>query len=183
MENFNTREQILNHITKNGKKRTSEKIFIKSFKEMQKNSTKQTKEILKIVIINATPVFKFKEFRNRNKRKKALVKRIPTFLSQDSTRFSQAIKILLGVSKMNSFNKCYLRIADEILNNASKDAQTSKIKEDLQKEVTISKRYLKRYRWRKVRDKHEKISKIKNKLPTISGNNKNTVRTRTFSRS
>lgn len=49
--------KIVNHFVINGEKKTSEKILLKSFKELQKFSRKQSKMLIKLALVCTTPVF------------------------------------------------------------------------------------------------------------------------------
>ena len=51
------KNKITNHLMLNGKKKTSEKILLKSFKELQKYSKKQSKKLIKLALIFSTPNF------------------------------------------------------------------------------------------------------------------------------
>ena len=68
-KNFELKSKLLNHVMISGNKKTSEKILLKSFKKLQKDSQKQSKKILQLAIINATPIFKFYKYTRKKKRK------------------------------------------------------------------------------------------------------------------
>jgi len=52
------RNKFLNHLIKNGNKKTCEIILLKSFKSLQKNSKKCYKRIFKLAVVNSTPIFR-----------------------------------------------------------------------------------------------------------------------------
>ena len=85
------KNKIIKHLTINGKKGTSEKIFNKSLKNIQKETNKQLKKIINIAIINATPIFKLHKISNKKRRKRKL-KEIPAFISKKKFRLTLAIK-------------------------------------------------------------------------------------------
>jgi len=64
------KNKLINHIMVNGNKKTSEKILLKSFKNLQKDSQKQSKKIFQLAIINSTPIFKLHIHKIKKKRKK-----------------------------------------------------------------------------------------------------------------
>ena len=70
MKTLTFKNKIINHLIKNGEKKTSENLIIKSFKELQKNSLKNTKELIKIAVINSIPVFKIHTVGNKKQKKK-----------------------------------------------------------------------------------------------------------------
>ena len=67
MEKLKLKKKILNHILKDGKKKTSEKILTRSFKSIQKSQKKSHNDIMKLSIINLTPTFRVIKLKN-NKR-------------------------------------------------------------------------------------------------------------------
>jgi ribosomal protein S7 len=57
-KNINIQKKLINHLIKNGKKKTSETILLKSLKKLQKNSFKKSKKIFQLALIHLTPIFK-----------------------------------------------------------------------------------------------------------------------------
>ena len=53
-----TKEKLLNHLMKKGGKETSEKVLLKSVKELQKNTLKKAENIIKSALLNTIPIFK-----------------------------------------------------------------------------------------------------------------------------
>ena len=51
--------KFINYLMDNGQKKTSEKILLKSLKELQKSSIKKSIRILKLALIYSIPIFKF----------------------------------------------------------------------------------------------------------------------------
>lgn len=139
--------KILNHIFKDGKKKTSEKILIKSFKTIQKFQKKPHSEITKLSIINATPTFRIIKLKNKRRKKKKAVKEIPAFLSTYMFRLSWALKyIVTGTTKKTS-NLFYNQLKDEILLNTKHEGNAVKLKDELQNQALQKKKYFKHYRW------------------------------------
>jgi ribosomal protein S7 len=135
---------------KNGKKRTSEKIFLQNFKELQKHSSKETKKLIKVALINATPIFKIHKITNKKvkKKKSKITKEIPSFITNEQSRVSQAIKFILEAVKKKPEN-FYKKFSKELLLNSQNLGNAVEKKNEVQKHaVVIHNRYLKFYRWR-----------------------------------
>jgi ribosomal protein S7 len=142
------RNKLINHITLNGEKKTSEKILLKSFKTLQKYSTKQTNEILKLAIINSTSTFKLHKISNKKRKKKnRKVREIPSFISKPDFRTSLSLRfILYSMSKRKSSN-FYFKFKEEILLAAKAKSNSVLIKTELQKQILVNKRFFRYYRW------------------------------------
>jgi len=112
------KNKIINHLMNNGKKRTSEKILLNTFKELQKDSKKQSKKLLKLAIILSKPTFKLHVL-TQKKRKKKKGKEIPAFISKTRIRVSLAIKNILFIAEKKK-NHINLNLKNEILMTAQK---------------------------------------------------------------
>lgn len=66
------KHKIFNLLMINGNKEACEKIFLKSSKLLQKSLIKNNKEVLKIGIINSSPVVNIKQVRLKKGKKKML---------------------------------------------------------------------------------------------------------------
>jgi ribosomal protein S7 len=147
MRKIEIKKKLLNQIMKNGEKKTSEKNLMQSFKTLQKNCGKETKELLKLAIIYSIPIFKLHIIKNKKlKKKKRKTKEIPLFITNSQYRISAAIKFILTAVKIAP-RKFFTSFSKEILLNSQKKGDAIKIKNDLQKHVLINKRYFKFYRW------------------------------------
>jgi len=69
-KSLDIKNKLINNITLDGKKKTSEKILLKSLKELQKSSKKQSKELVKLALVQSTPVFKLHRISNKKLKKK-----------------------------------------------------------------------------------------------------------------
>ena len=141
------KKKILNHILKDGKKRTSEKILRKSLKSIQKFQKKSHNEIIKSSIINSTPVFRIIKLKNNKRRKKKSIKEIPAFLSTYIFRSSWAIKYLIQSSRDNSSDTFYNQLKNEALLTAKREGAAVKFKTEIQNLALKKKKYFRHYRW------------------------------------
>lgn len=146
MRKIEIKKKLINQVMKNGEKKTSEKIILQSFKELQKNSFKKTNELVKLAVIYSIPIFKLNKIKNKNKKKKNL-KEIPSFITSNNSRVSLAIKLILKTIKKKKEN-FYSKLNKELLLNSQQKSETIQLKNNLQKKVLTKKRYLKFYRWK-----------------------------------
>jgi ribosomal protein S7 len=148
MRKIGIQQKLTNHVMKNGEKKTSEKIILQSFKELQKNSLKKTNEIVKLALIYSIPVFKLNIIKNKKvKKNKQKLKEIPSFITNNNSRISLAIKFILKTIKKKK-EIFYNKLNKELFLNSQKKGETIQIKNILQKEILKKKRYLKFYRWK-----------------------------------
>ena len=141
------KNKIINHLMLNGEKKTSEKILLKSFKELQKSSKKQSKKLIELAIIFSTPVFKVHKITNK-KRKKKKIKEIPTIITAKKARISLAIKFILNTLKNKKSSNFYTEFNKEILLNLKSEGSAIQIKNEVQKQVLLKKHFFSYYRWK-----------------------------------
>jgi ribosomal protein S7 len=147
MKKLEIKQKLINQIMKNGEKKTSEKVLLQSFKTLQRNCVKETQEILKLSIIYSTPIFKLHKIKNKKlKKKNRKTKEIPSFITNNQYRISSAIKLILKVVKKKPKN-FFINFNKEILLNSQQKGDAIQIKNELQKQVLINKRYFNFYRW------------------------------------
>lgn len=130
-----------------GRKKTSEKILLKSFKELQKYSKKQPKKLVELAIIFSTPIFKIHKIMNK-KRKKKNIKEIPTLITTKKARISLAIKFILNTLKNKRSNSFYLEFHKEILTHMQNEGSAIQVKNETQKQALLKKHFFSYYRWR-----------------------------------
>jgi len=140
------KNKIINHLLVDGKKKTSEKSLLKSFKELQKQSTKNSKKLTQLAILLALPIFKVHKIANKKKRNKQ-VREIPAFILKERARVSLAIKFILASIKKRTPNKFYIKLKQEILLNSQNKGEAILMKDELQKQVLLKKRFFRYYRW------------------------------------
>lgn len=138
------KKKLVNHLLMHGKKTTSEKTFLKSFKSLQKDSKKQTKNLIKIALLQSTPIFKLHKL-SQKKRKKKNVKEIPAFIKNTRIRTSLAIKeIYASLKKKKNISEL---IKKEILLLSQNKGESSQLKNKSQEYILTKKHLLKFYRW------------------------------------
>jgi len=146
MEKKKLKKKLLSHILKNGRKQISEKILTKSFKSIQKSQKKSHTEIVKLAILNSTPMFRVIKLRNKRRKKKS-IKEIPAFLSNYTYRTSWGLKYLIKTSTSKTSGVFSDQLKHEILLNATSEGNAVAFKNELQKKALPKKKYFKHYRW------------------------------------
>jgi ribosomal protein S7 len=147
-KNKEIKNKIISLLMLDGKKKTGEKIILKSLKEIQKNSSKSLKKIIQLALIYTLPTFKIHEISNKKqKKRKNKIKKVPAFIPQTKTKISLAIKIILTSTKKNVSKTFNRKLNQEILLNAKNKGFAINIKNELQQQVLINKHYLSYYRW------------------------------------
>lgn len=143
------KNKIINHLMLSGKKETGEKILLKSLKEIQKDSKKQSQELIKLGIIYSTPTFKLHKItNNKQKKRNKKIRVIPAFISDKNARISLGIKFVLASLKKKKSNNCHIKLKNELIANALYKGSAIQTKNELQKQVLVNKHYFSYYRWR-----------------------------------
>ena len=137
----NLKNQILNRIQLQGKKRTSEKIVFKSIKAIQKQFLKNSKLIIKSAIISSSPVTQIKKIR----RKRRKTTEFPVILKRN-LRLSSGIQYLIKYSKKKSPQSFHFNFVLEIINSSKYKSNSVSQKEHIHESSFINKKYAS-YRW------------------------------------
>jgi ribosomal protein S7 len=138
--------KLISHLLKNGNKQTCENILLKSFKNIQKDSLKSPKKVIKIAITNSASIFRIVKLKQK-KRKKKSVKEIPTFILNNFERISWSLKVILESSKKQNANNFYKKLKQEIIINSKNKGNSVDKKIDLHKQILPKKRLLLYFRW------------------------------------
>jgi ribosomal protein S7 len=139
--------KIINHITKNGEKKTSEKLLLKSIKKLQKTSKKQVKALLQLSILNSVPIFKLHTSSNKKQKKRhKKVREMPTFIVRPEIRTSLSIKFIVS-NKEKKSKIFYNELTKKFLLAIQPKSGSVSLKNELQKKILLNKRYLTYYRW------------------------------------
>jgi len=139
------RVKMVNSFMKNGKKTSGEKILLKFIKFLQKSTNKNYVSLMKLGIINSTPIFKLNEQIVKKGKRKA-VRVTPAFISKNSLRVMIALKFINKIVSKGS-NSFYKDFGNEIINSAQLKSSTVDKKNELQKQVLVNKRYISKFRW------------------------------------
>jgi ribosomal protein S7 len=151
MKTFKLETKLLNHLTKSGSKKTSEKIIFKSLQKLHKESYKDTKEIVKKALINSTPAFRIQVIKSKKngRRKSKIIKKVPYFIISNISRLSLAMKCIITVVKKTP-EPMYNKLKNEVLLNSQEKGESVGIKTELHKQVLKNKRYFNKYRWKEM---------------------------------
>ena len=150
MKKINIQRKLINHLTGNGEKNTSEKILLKSFKDLQKSSKKKSTKIIKLALIYSTSIFKLHKIKNKKIKKRTNnVREIPAFISNKHSRASSSLKLIISNTRKKKEYKFYKKLKNEIVLNAgNKNNSSVALKNELQKSILTKKHYFLYYRWR-----------------------------------
>ena len=141
------KNKIVNILMKSGRKRTGEKILLRSLKLLQKSTGKNFKILLHSAIINSASAFKVTEQVVKKGKRKA-TRSIPSFIINDSLRIVTTLKLLTRVSVKNkNSNSLYRKLTTEILSSSALKSQSIDQKNEVQRQILINKRYLSKFRW------------------------------------
>jgi ribosomal protein S7 len=141
------KEYIKTSLLTNGKKQTSEKIFKKSVKQIQKQSNINHKLLIKKAVIFSICVFKIEKQSNK-RGKRRIVKEIPFFISNKNTRKNKSLKNIRNSSiKNKELNNFYKKFSNEILLTCNKKSESINNRDNVNKHVLSKKRYLNKFKW------------------------------------
>lgn len=143
MKTFNNiKVNIFNQIMVNGNKQTSEKLFLKSLKSIQKlHNKKKFEELVKIGLINSSPIVYLKYL----KRKRKQTVEFP-FLLQNKSRISYGIKFILNNCKSKKSLPFYKQLNLEFINSSKNLSQSVEKKKNLHQQAFLKKKFA-NYRW------------------------------------
>jgi ribosomal protein S7 len=143
------KKKIINHILKNGNKKTCEIIVFKSFKRLQKLSNKPLKKVLKLAVKNSAPIFRIVTLRKKKikKNKKKPDKKVPTFVTKDFERISWGLKYMVRSAKKLALTNFYKNLSSELVSTAKNYSESITFKKELQQEAVINERFLLNFRW------------------------------------
>jgi ribosomal protein S7 len=130
------KNKIHNYLMINGNKHTCEKKIVKNTKLFQKINFKNHLEILKLAIINSSPVIKMRIIKNKNKKRKTS-REFPYVLNKKN-------RIFLGVKSI--FRTSSQNLYEEFLLNAKRKSNLVKEKEASYKQALSKKKYI-FFRW------------------------------------
>ena len=142
------KQNIYNLIMKNGKKQTSEKLFLKSLKLIQKHSKfENSTEILKVSIVNNAPLTKIKTvMRNKKRRNKHNIT-FPYLLTFNQ-KILVSIKNLILDSRKNKNSKFFFEnFTNEIITNTCNKQSKAIEKIANQHNEAFFKKKFANYRW------------------------------------
>jgi ribosomal protein S7 len=142
-------KKLTNHLTKNGKKHTSEQILTQSFKATQKSQKKNHTKIAKLSILNTIPVFKVIKLTDKKRRKKS-TKEIPTLVSRYTSRVSLGLKYLVNTTNKLTQTKpaaFYQKFKNELLSGTIAENSAISLKNNIQTKALQEKKYFRFYRW------------------------------------
>lgn len=126
---------MYNHLMSKGNKSTCEKVIFKNIKLLQKTSKKNHTDLIKLAVINSSPVIQLRQIR---KKKRKSIKEFPYVLKKQN-RISLGVKMIVKNNETTSFY-------EEILLFSKKRSEALKIKETKQELALTTKKNI-FFRW------------------------------------
>ena len=136
-------KNIINQLLVNGQSSTFEKIWLKSTKYFYKSFLTNPKQVINKALINAAPLIKIKQLKQKKKRSK--LKEFPYIISTNK-RFSATLKFFLNRTKLKVDYKFYKVIIDEFIAAAKNSGNGISKKKSLYEYAFLKKKYS-YYRW------------------------------------
>ena len=130
-------KRIINQILVNGKKITSEKIWVKSIKFFDKSFVKDQKKLINRAIINVTLLLKIKEL--TQKKKKLQSKEFP-YIVNDKNRVLLALKFFLNKTRNKNEIKTYKKLVTDLLAVANKSGVSTNKRKNLYEYAYLKKK-------------------------------------------
>lgn len=90
---------MYNHLMSEGNKSTCEKVIFKNIKLLQKTSKKNHTDLIKLAVINSSPVIQLRQIR---KKKRKSIKEFPYVLKKQN-RISLGVKMIVKNNETTSF--------------------------------------------------------------------------------
>lgn len=147
-KNIEIKNKLINHLLIKGKKSKGEKIMLKSFKILQTECKKSSKELLQLALVFSTPIFKINIITNKKKKKKKQkTKIIPAFIYKKLSRISFAIKFIITTAKKSKNHHFFNKLPEEILLSSQNKSNATEKKKENQKQVFLNRHLFKYYRW------------------------------------
>lgn len=136
------KDNLLSYMMANGNKQTSEKLTLKSLKNIQKtNNKKKSFDIIKIGIINNSPVIYMKNI----KRKRKHTIEVP-FLLKNSLRIAYGIKFILKSDFQTTSLYFYKKLNKKIVDSSKLSNKSVENINRLYKKAVLKKKFA-NYRW------------------------------------
>lgn len=149
MKNKKIKNKLVNHLLKNGNKKTCETVLLKSFKNIQKFCKKPHQTLIKLAIIKSTSTFRLIKLKQKKRKIKKIKKskEIPIFILSNHERISWSLKYILETTKKKTTNKFYKNLKQEIIFSSQNEGDSTKIKTNLHKQIITKKRLFLYFRW------------------------------------
>jgi len=135
---INLKDKMYNHLMVSGNKLTCEKKILNNFKILQKNNKKNHTEIIKLAIVNSSPIIQLRQIK---KKKRKSLKEFPYVLKQKN-RISLGIKSIVKKTNKTTDKDLF----QEIVLFAKKKSELLKTKETKHKLALTKKKYI-FFRW------------------------------------
>lgn len=126
----------------NGNKQTSEKLFFKTLKKIQKNQNKKKiEDLIKLGLVKSSPVTFLKQVKRKRKRTTEF-----PFLLHPNSRVAYGLKFILSNCRSASTGSFYQQFGLELVNSSKHLSKSVTKKVFLHQESFLKKKFA-NYRW------------------------------------
>lgn len=136
------KNRIHNRIMLNGKKQTSEKLFFKALKKIQKSQNKKKcEDLIKVGLVKSSPVTFLKQIKRNRKRTTEF-----PFLLHPNSRVAYGLKFILNNCRSTTTKPFYKQLELELVNSSKHSSKSVTKKLFLHQESFLKKKFA-NYRW------------------------------------
>lgn len=125
-----------------GKKNLCEHVFLKSYKMIQKNTNKNHKSLVKLMIINNAPVILTRQVK---KKKRKTVKEFPYVVSKEN-RIASSVKSIVNSLKKTTKKSLQTQFLSELILSSQNKNENYRLKKSGYQLALTKKKYL-FFRW------------------------------------
>jgi len=137
----NIKLKLFNSLMLEGKKRTTEKLVLKSLKRFQKsNFKKDSKEFIKVSLLNSAPSVQIKQIKKKRKNIEF------PFLLNNDLKISYGLKSLIKNSRIQRSQPFYKSFQLELVNSSNLQGTSVNNKKQIHENAFLKKKYA-NYRW------------------------------------
>lgn len=136
------KNKINNHFMIQGKKNLCEHVFLKSYKMIQKNTNKNHKSLVKLMIINNAPVILTRQVK---KKKRKTVKEFPYVVSKEN-RIASSVKSIVNSLKKTTKKSLQTQFLSELILSSQNKNENYRLKKSGYQLALTKKKYL-FFRW------------------------------------
>ena len=140
------KNKILNLLILKGKKEIAEKIFKKSYKNIQKLYIKNHNEIIKLALINSSPVSNLKIIKNKRKNKRKNKSQEIPVLFNKKTRLVSGLNNIIKISNKQKKKNFFKNFQNEILLSSQNFGESVEQKKKLH-EFVFKKKKFANFKW------------------------------------
>jgi len=146
MKKLFIKNYLINSILKCGKKELSEKILLKTFKELQRTTKINTKNLIKLAIIKTISIVEIKKLKKKKKFSNNGLNKVIPFVRKKKYRIFLSIKAITKQQSLPKMTNYSLYLKQKIIDSATQSMNQNNVKLELSREAFLKKKFV-HYRW------------------------------------